>query len=87
MTTQARPNVTPQFILGICIMLFGVLLLLERLGILVQGLRLWPVALVGLGIWVWAEPRHRRSRGWRGDVPQPAQSIGALRIHEDFHGI
>ena len=64
MTTQARPNVTPQFILGICIMLFGVLLLLERLGILVQGLRLWPVALVGLGIWVWAEPRHRRSRGW-----------------------
>jgi predicted membrane protein len=64
MTTQARPNVTPQFVLGICIMLFGVLLLLERLGILIQGLRLWPVALMGLGIWVWAEPRHRRSRGW-----------------------
>jgi len=45
-------------------MLFGVLLLLERLGILVEGLRLWPVALIGLGVWVWAEPRQRRSRAW-----------------------
>lgn len=58
---------TPQLAMGICIMLFGMLLALDRLGILAaaQSFRLWPAVLVVLGAWLVAtQRRDGRGRFW-----------------------
>ena len=58
---------TPQLAMGICIMLFGVLLALDRLGILAaaQSFRLSPAVLVVVGAWLVAtQQRDGRSRFW-----------------------
>ena len=46
------PNLTPKFIIGICLVLMGLVLALDQLGLL-QGYRLmrfWPAALVIIGL-------------------------------------
>ena len=49
--------------MGVCLVLFGVLLTLDRLQILdgQTSLRFWPVVLIGLGAWIVIE---RRDTGW-----------------------
>jgi predicted membrane protein len=56
-TTDTRPSLTPQFILGICLLLFGGLLTLDRLNVLdaAESLRYWPVVFIALGAWIVAE--------------------------------
>ena len=45
-------SVTPKFIIGVCLVLFGVVLSLDRLGVLQAHhvLRFWPAALILLGL-------------------------------------
>lgn len=54
MPTETRLNVTPQFVIGVCLILFGVLLTLDRLQIVdaAESLRFWPVVLIALGGWI-----------------------------------
>ena len=59
MPTDTRPNVTPQFVVGVCLVLFGVLLTLDRMQLVDAdvSLRFWPVVIVGLGAWIVVERR------------------------------
>ena len=63
MPTQTRLNPTPQFAVGACLVLFGVLLSLDRLQLVdaSQSLRFWPIVLVALGVWMVID---RRESGW-----------------------
>jgi hypothetical protein len=66
MPNRGQPTVTPQLVVGIGIMLFGVSLALDRLGILDAGrtFRLWPAATILLGAWVVMRRHDRRGRRW-----------------------
>ena len=68
MEREHRPGVTPQLALGVFITLMGVLLTLDRLGIMDVGrtLRLWPAALIALGVAMWTRRRDATSRFWGG---------------------
>ena len=50
MPTDTRLNLTPQFVMGVCLVLFGALLTLDRLQVVdaAVSFRFWPVALVAL---------------------------------------
>jgi predicted membrane protein len=55
MRTTVPPNnysVTPKFIIGVCLVLMGVVLTLDRLGVLQAHhvLRFWPAALILVGL-------------------------------------
>lgn len=54
MTAESRDGIrlTPQVILGLCIVLFGVALTLDNLGWMDAGriLRFWPLAIVAVGL-------------------------------------
>jgi predicted membrane protein len=54
MSTETRLNVTPQLILGALMIVFGVLLTLDRMELLdaARTLRFWPVVLIALGSWI-----------------------------------
>jgi hypothetical protein len=54
MTTDSRLNITPQLVLGSLMIVFGVLLTLDRMELIDAGrtLRFWPVALIALGSWL-----------------------------------
>jgi predicted membrane protein len=66
MPNSARVAATPQFAVGIFLMLFGLSLTLDRLGILDAGnaFRLWPLVLVALGVWIVKNRRDPRGRTW-----------------------
>jgi hypothetical protein len=51
MTTTPRPAITPQLVIGVCIMSVGVILTLDVAGLLSarELLRYWPVALIATG--------------------------------------
>ena len=53
MSIDTRSNVTPQLVVGVCLVLFGSLLTLDRLGLVeaAASLRLWPVILIAFGAW------------------------------------
>jgi predicted membrane protein len=57
MQTDTRLNLTPQLILGVFMILFGVLLTLDRMELVdaARTLRFWPVVLIALGGWIVAE--------------------------------
>jgi predicted membrane protein len=57
MQTESRLNLTPQFVIGMCLMLFGTLLMLDRLQIVDAAvtLRLWPLVIIALGAWIVVE--------------------------------
>ena len=59
MPTDTRPNVTPQLVVGVCLVLFGVLLTLDRMQLVNAdvSLRFWPIVIVGLGAWIVVERR------------------------------
>lgn len=67
MHTDTRFNLTPQLILGVCLILFGTLLTLDRLNVLdaAVSFRYWPVVLIALGVWIVIErgPTGRRFPG------------------------
>jgi hypothetical protein len=60
MPTDTRPNLTPQFLLGVGLVVFGGLLTLDRLQIIDAevSFRFWPVVLIALGGWIVAERRE-----------------------------
>lgn len=66
METEPRTGVTPQLVIGIFIMLFGLVLTLERLRVVASGhLRLfWPLALVALGTSLLIRRQDSRGRFW-----------------------
>jgi predicted membrane protein len=57
MRTDGRLNLTPQLLIGVCLVLFGVLLSLDRLNLINANaaLRFWPIALIALGAWIVVE--------------------------------
>jgi predicted membrane protein len=61
MTTTPRAAVTPQLIIGLCIMSVGVLLTLDVAGVLNARdlLRYWPVALIAVGAVTAAQAQDR----------------------------
>ena len=71
-----------QFVIGVCLILFGVLLTLDRLQIADAGttLRDWPIALVAIGGWIVAE-RGLTSRSFPGYV---MIGIGSLLLLNSF---
>ena len=73
MSTDTRLNLTPQFVIGVCLILFGALLTLDRLQLVdaAVSLRYWPVVLIALG-------GLDRGRA-RADGPQLA------RLRDDRH--
>jgi hypothetical protein len=54
MSTDSRLNLTPQLIIGVFMIVFGVLLTLDRMDLVdaARTLRFWPVVLIALGSWV-----------------------------------
>ncbi len=54
MPTDTRLNLTPQFVLGVFLILFGALLTLDRMQVLdaANSLRYWPLVLIALGTWI-----------------------------------
>lgn len=64
----SAPGVTPQLALGIFITAIGILLTLDRVGILDAGLafRLWPAALIALGAALWIRRPDASARFWGG---------------------
>lgn len=82
MPTDTRPNLTPQFLLGVALVLFGGLLSLDRLQIIDADVsfRFWPVVLIALGTWIVAE---RREKG--GTFPGYAMIVaGGLLVLNNF---
>jgi predicted membrane protein len=78
MRTDTRLNLTPQFVIGVFLIVFGALLTLDRMQVLSAGhtLRYWPVALIALGTWVVVE-----RRGTQRTLPGYAMIvIGALLL-------
>lgn len=69
MTTAARGN-SHQIAIGLCILLLGVLLVLDRLGIVGadQTLRYWPVGLIIIGASVMLQA-FRHTEPAKGSVP------------------
>lgn len=51
---DARLRLNPQFIIGICLVMFGGLLTLDRMDLLEASriLRYWPVVLIAVGGWI-----------------------------------
>ena len=66
METEPRTGVTPQLVIGIFVMLFGLVLTLERLRLVAPGhLRLfWPIALVAIGTSLLIRREDSRGRFW-----------------------
>lgn len=54
-------RLTPRFVLGMCIMLAGLVLALDSLGLVDGGafFRFWPLALVAVGIMKWMSPTRQ----------------------------
>ena len=78
MSIDTRYNVTPQFVVGICLVLFGTLLTLDRMELIdaSTSLQLWPVILIAFGAWKVIEHKESgrtlpgsRRRGSDADAP------------------
>jgi Domain of unknown function (DUF5668) len=65
MPTETPPKITPRFILGVFILLVGIALALDRLGV-VQAhhvMRFWPAVLIVFGLTVLQRGRHAAVTG------------------------
>jgi hypothetical protein len=78
MSTETRLNVTPQLIIGAFMILFGVLLTLDRMELVeaARTLRFWPVVLIVLGGWIVRE----RGTGGRSFPGYTMMAIGFLLL-------
>jgi hypothetical protein len=78
MSTDTRLNISPQLILGSLMIVFGVLLTLDRMELVdaARTLRFWPVVLIAVGSWIVIErgPSGRSFSGYALIV------IGALLL-------
>jgi predicted membrane protein len=66
MTTDARPTVTPQLVIGVFITLLGVVLMLDQMAI-VEARRLrpfWPMVLMAVGVAMLLQRRDPGGRFW-----------------------
>jgi hypothetical protein len=54
MSTDTRINISPQLVLGSLMIVFGVLLTLDRMELIdaARTLRFWPLVLIALGSWL-----------------------------------
>lgn len=82
MQTESRPNITPQFAIGVFLILFGVLLTLDRMQLVEAArlLRFWPIVLVALGAWIVAE-RGLTGRSLPGYI---MIAVGGLLLLDSF---
>jgi predicted membrane protein len=84
MSTDTRLNLTPQFILGVFLILFGVLLTLDRMELVDAGrsFRFWPVALIALGGWIVIDrgPTGRTSPGYAMMIVGALLLLNALGV-------
>ena len=82
MSTDTRLNVTPQLVVGVCLVVFGVLLTLDRMQLIdaAVSLRFWPLVLVALGAWIVAE-RRPSGRAFPGYV---MMAVGGLLLLNSF---
>jgi hypothetical protein len=78
MHTESRLNITPQLIIGAFMILFGVLLTLDRMELLeaARTLRFWPVVLIALGGWI----LYERGTGGRSFAGYMMMAIGFLLL-------
>jgi predicted membrane protein len=54
MDNDARLKLNPQFIIGVCLVMLGGLLMLDRMDLLEASrvLRYWPIVLIAIGGWI-----------------------------------
>lgn len=66
MTSGGRVPITPQLVLGVLILLFGILLTLDRLNIVdaAYAFRVWPVVLIAFGGWLLTRHDDHKARFW-----------------------
>jgi hypothetical protein len=60
MTLETPPKITPRFILGVFILLVGIALALDRLGVVQahHAMRFWPAVLILFGLTVMQRGKH-----------------------------
>jgi hypothetical protein len=72
MSAELRPGLqfNPQTVVGLLIVLAGVLLTADNLGILEAGriLRFWPAGVLAVGIMMWLRANDTPARTWAGFV-------------------
>jgi hypothetical protein len=68
MDRESRLHITPQFVVGLLLVTFGVLLTLDRIDgfAAALALRFWPVVFIVLGLYVLVDRRDSRGRTWGG---------------------
>jgi predicted membrane protein len=78
MSTETRLNLTPQLILGSLMIVFGVVLTLDRMELVdaARTLRFWPIVLIALGSWLVIE----RGPGGRSFSGYAMIIIGSLLL-------
>lgn len=78
MANDARLTLNPQFIIGLCLVVFGGLLTLDRMELLEASrvLRYWPVVLIAVGGWIVVE----RGAGVRSFPGYALIAFGALLL-------
>ena len=78
MEQDARLRLNPQFIIGLCLVMFGGLLTLDRMELLEASriLRYWPVVLIAVGGWIVVE----RGAGRRSVPGYALLAFGSLLL-------
>ena len=65
MTSDGRPSITPQLVIGVFITLVGVLLTLDRLNLFdISLFRFWPSLLIALGVAMLIQRQDSSGRFW-----------------------
>jgi hypothetical protein len=77
---ETRTSMTSHLVVGICFMLLGVVLVLDRLGVVPadQSLRLWPIVLVVIGAVVVAQSLRRTGDRPAGPDARSSLPVGLL---------
>jgi predicted membrane protein len=81
-------RVTPRVVLGLCVMLAGLILALDSLGLVEGGaiFRFWPLALIAVGIVKWLSPAPQRMSAFIWVVAGVAFLLVTLG-HMSFGGV
>jgi hypothetical protein len=65
MSSDARPSITPQLVIGLFITLAGVMLTLDRLELIsISFFRFWPSVLIAIGVGMLVQRRDSGGRFW-----------------------
>jgi predicted membrane protein len=81
-------RVTPRVVLGLCVMLAGLVLALDSLGLVEGGaiFRFWPLALIAVGVVKWLSPAPQRMSAFFWIVAGVAFLLVTLG-HMSFAGV